>query len=249
MPISDAVLTLHGSGTSVSSPLTSTVNAASSCAIAGTVLTITTMTTGQVAVGQQVLGPGVTANTFITSLGTGAGLTGTYNVSQSQTVAGGTALTFTPNTSGDLYLAAGSQYSNLEIDFGPPNSGGSFPWVPGFPSLTEKGYASPNAAVGQGGVQFGVHVLVTAPTNTLTSVNFEVCTSSTASALVGSAPNPIAARVLTLAQLQSPGAHYFIPVIGSAVQEFLRVYMAITGSDPTIGTLFMYWGPASGGEF
>jgi hypothetical protein len=248
MPISDAVLTLHGSGTSTSSPLTSTVNAASSCAISGTTLTITTMTTGQVAVGMQVLGPGVTANTFITALGSGAGLTGTYTVSQSQTVAGATALTFAPNTAGDAYCAAGSQYSNLEIDFGVPSSGGSFPWVPAFPSLTEKGYTFPNVPVGQGGVQFGMHIVVTAPTNLLTSVNFEVCTSSTASALVGSSPNPIAARTLTLAQLQVAGAHYFIPVSGFAVLEFLRVYMALTGTDPTIGTLWIYWGPSSGGE-
>ena len=249
MPISDAVLTLHGSGTSVSTPLTSTVNAASSCAISGTTLTITTMTTGQVAVGMQVLGAGVTANTFITALGSGAGLTGTYTVSQSQTVAGGTALTFAPNTAGDSFCASGSAYSNLEIDFGAPSSGASFPWVPGFPSLTEKGYTAPNAAVGQGGVQFGVHIIVTAPTNLLTSVNFEVCTSSTTAALYSASPNPIAARSLTLAQLQVSGAHYFIPVSGSAVLEFLRVYMALTGTDPTIGTLFMYWGPASGGEY
>ena len=248
MPISDAVLTLHGSGTSVSSPLTATVNAASSCAISGTTLTITTMTTGQVAVGMQVQGPGVSANTFITALGSGAGLTGTYTVSPSQTVGGGTALTFIPSTMGDAYCAAGSQYSNLEIDFGAPNSGASFPWVPGFPSVTEKGYTFANAQVGQGGVQFGVHIIVTAPANTLTSVNFEVCTSLTASALVGSSPNPIASRVLTLAQLQVSGAHYFIPVAGASVLEFLRVYMAITGSNPTIGTLFIYWGSVSGGE-
>jgi len=248
MPISDAVLTLHGSGSSTSSPLTSTVNAASSCAISGTTLTVTTMTTGQIAVGMQVLGPGVTANTFITALGTGAGLTGTYTVSQSQTIAGGTALTFAPNTTGDLYCAAGSQYSNLEIDFGAPNSGGSFPWVSSFPSLNEKGYTFPAVPVGQGGVQFGVHIIVTAATNLLTSVNFEVCTSSTTAALVGSSPNPIAARTLTLAQLQVAGAHYFIPVSGWSVLEFLRVYMALTGTDPTIGTLNIYWGPLSGGE-
>ncbi len=247
MPMSDAITYLHGSGASAFGALTSTVNAASSCAISGTTLTITTMTTGQVAVGQQVLGPGVSANTFITALGSGAGLTGTYTVSVSQTVAGSTALTFSPNTPGDAYCASGSQYSNLELDFGPPSTGASYPWLPEFPSLTEKGSTNPPEIVGQGGVQYGVFVQVNAPTNLLTSVNFEVCTSATTAALYSASPNPIAARTLTLAQLQVGGATYFIPVSGNAVLEFLRVYMALTGTDPTIGTISMWWGPFNGG--
>jgi hypothetical protein len=211
-------------------------------------MTVSAVATGQLAVGQQVTGTGVAANTFITALGTGAGLTGTYTVSVSQTV-GSEAMLAYPVTSGDLYCAAGSQYSNLEIDFGAPSTGASYPWVPAFPSLTEKGYSAPNAAVGQGGVQFGIHIIVCSPTNLLTSVNFEVVTSATTGALIGNSPNPIAARTLTLAQLQVAGAHYFIPVSGWSVLEFLRVYFALTGTDPTIGTLFVYWGPSSGGEF
>jgi hypothetical protein len=246
MPISDAVLTLHGSGTSTSSPITTTPNSFTA-AIAGTTLTVSAVATGQLSVGQQITGVGVTSNTFITALGSGAGLTGTYTVSQSQTVGSETMLAY-PVTSGDLYCAAGSQYSNLEIDFGAPSSGGTYPWVPAFPSLTEKGYTFPNVPVGQGGVQFGIHIIVTAPTNLLTSVNFEVVTSATTGALFSASPNPIAARALTLAQLQVSGAHYFIPVSGFAVLEFLRVYFALTGTDPTIGTLFIYWGPSSGGE-
>jgi hypothetical protein len=210
-------------------------------------MTVSAVATGQLAVGQQVTGAGIAANTFITSLGTGAGLTGTYNVSQSQTVSSETMLSF-PVTSGDVFLQAGSQYSNLEIDFGPPSTGGTYPWVPAFPSLTEKVYTFPNVPVGQGGVQFGIHIIVTAPTNLLTLVNFGVVTSPTTGALIGGAGNPIAAKTLTLAQLQVAGAHYFIPVSGFAVLEFLRVYMALTGTDPTIGTLFIYWGPSSGGE-
>lgn len=246
MPISDAVLTLHGSGTGTSSPLTTTANVFTG-AIAGTTLTVSAVTSGQLSLGQQVLGAGVTANTFITALGSGAGLTGTYTVNNSQTVSSET-LSAAPATYGDLYCAAGSQYSNLEIDFGAPNSGGSFPWISSFPSLNQKGQSLPNAAVGQGGVYFGVHIIITAPANLLTSVNFEVVTSSTTAALVGSSPNPIAARVLTLAQLQASGAHYFIPVNGFAVLEFLRLYFALTGTNPTIGTINAYWGPAAGGE-
>lgn len=246
MPISDAVLTIHGSG-ATSGPLTSTPNAFTA-SIATTVLTVTAVATGQLAIGQQITGAGVAANTFIVSLGSGAGLTGTYNLSgASQTVSSEAMLSY-PNTAGDVYCAAGSQYSNLELDFGAPSSGASFPWVPAFPSLTEKGYTFPNVPVGQGGVNFGMHIVVTAPANLLTSVNFEVVTSSTTGALFNGTGNPIASRVLSLAQLQVAGAHYFIPVTGFAVLEFLRMYFALTGTNPTIGALWIYWGPASGGE-
>ena len=60
--------------------------AASAASISGTTLTITTLTSGQVDIGQQVFGTGVTANTVITAFGSGAGGTGTYTVNQSQTV-------------------------------------------------------------------------------------------------------------------------------------------------------------------
>lgn len=55
--------------------------------ISGTVLTISANASGFISIGQLVTGSGVAANTFITSNGTGAGGTGTYNVSVSQTVA------------------------------------------------------------------------------------------------------------------------------------------------------------------
>ena len=51
-----------------------------------TVLTVTAVTSGNLAVGQTLTGTGVTAATTITSLGTGTGGTGTYNVNNSQTV-------------------------------------------------------------------------------------------------------------------------------------------------------------------
>ena len=55
--------------------------------IATTVLTVTALTSGVLRVGQTISGSGVTGGTTITSLGTGTGGTGTYNVSASQTVA------------------------------------------------------------------------------------------------------------------------------------------------------------------
>ena len=248
MPVTDAVAYLHGSGTGAFGPVTSTVNAASSCAISGTTLTITTMTTGQVQVGQTVNGPGVAAGTTITALGSGIGLTGTYTVSVSQTVAGSTALTFAPNVSGDALCAAGSQYSNLELDFGPPNSGSTYPYLPQFPSLSEKVYTFPPEVVGSGGVDSGVHIIVSGVFNLLTSINFQVCTSSATAALYSVASNVIAARSFTLAQLEIPGIHYFIPVAGGAILEFLRFYAALTGTDPTTGTIISWFGPKTGGE-
>jgi hypothetical protein len=55
--------------------------------IAGTVMTVTAVSSGALVVGQTVFGTGVTANTTITSFGSGSGGVGTYNVSSSQTVA------------------------------------------------------------------------------------------------------------------------------------------------------------------
>lgn len=55
--------------------------------ISGTTLTVTSVTTGTVSIGQGVSGAGVAAGTTITGLGGGTGGAGTYTVSVSQTVA------------------------------------------------------------------------------------------------------------------------------------------------------------------
>jgi len=68
--------------------------------ISGTVFTDTTHGTNRFTVGMQLTGTGVSAGTFITSLGTGTGANngGTYNVSVSQTVTAQTITgTATPN--------------------------------------------------------------------------------------------------------------------------------------------------------
>jgi hypothetical protein len=250
MPQSDSLTYVHGTGTSVGN-ITSTANAASSVAITGTTMTVTTMTTGQIWVGQQVNGTGVAANTFVTGLGTGVGGAGTYTVSPSQTVAGGTAMTFTPNTPGDSLCLSGSQYSNLELDFGPPASGNVYPWLPQFPSLTEKTQTSPPEVVGQGGIEYGLIFEVCASFNLLTSINIEICTSATTAALYTASGNPIASRTLTLAQLQVStvgfAPRYFISIPSSAILEYLRFYAALTGTDPTYGTCVAYFGPRDGG--
>jgi hypothetical protein len=245
--MTDSLAYLHGTGTQAG-PLTSTANVAGSGSQAGTILTITTVTSGQFGVGQYISGTGLPAGEYITALGSGSGTAGTYAVSATSTTAAAfTTVTATPNTLGDA-IGTASGYTNLEIDFGAPNSGAAFPNIVQFPSLTEKGYTFAPEIVGQGGVDMGIHVIVTGYVNNLTSLKFDVCTSATTNALVGSSPNPIASRTLTLAQLEVVGAHYYIPVQGSAVLEFLRVYMTLTGTAATAGTAAIWYGPRTGGE-
>jgi hypothetical protein len=57
--------------------------------ISGTTLTVSAVASGKLAVGQVItdLAAGITANTSITALGTGVGLTGTYTINNSQTIA------------------------------------------------------------------------------------------------------------------------------------------------------------------
>ena len=68
-----------------------TIRAANAAVVTGsittTVLTVTAVTSGILAVGQSISGAGVTAGTKITALGTGIGGIGTYTVSASQTAA------------------------------------------------------------------------------------------------------------------------------------------------------------------
>ena len=55
--------------------------------ISGTTLTVTAVTSNPISIGQAVSGTGISANTTITGFLTGTGGTGTYTVSNSQTVA------------------------------------------------------------------------------------------------------------------------------------------------------------------
>ena len=88
--------------------------------VSGTTLTVTLIKSGTIAVGQQLFGIGVTAETIVTGLGTGTGGVGTYTINISQTqssqdyttaataakVTGsisGTVLTVTAVANGTLY--------------------------------------------------------------------------------------------------------------------------------------------------
>jgi len=85
--------TINLSQTVASEQMNSTAVAAKVIgAISGTTLTVATVTSGTLYVGQTIQGTGVTALTIITAFGTGSGAGGTYTVSTSQTVAASTTL-------------------------------------------------------------------------------------------------------------------------------------------------------------
>lgn len=75
------------------------ISSASNCSCTATiiaspaVMTVTAVGSGVLAVGQSVTGTGVTAGTYISSLGTGTGGTGTYNLNVGSTVATGVTMT------------------------------------------------------------------------------------------------------------------------------------------------------------
>lgn len=60
--------------------------AVSSGYIVGTTLTVTTVSSGELTIGQQIFGTGVLPNTVITAILTGAGGAGTYTINNTQTV-------------------------------------------------------------------------------------------------------------------------------------------------------------------
>ena len=113
--------------------------------ISGTTLTVSSVSTGALAVGQQVFGVGVSNETVITALGTGSGGTGTYTVNISQTVLSqslssvtvgavvtgsisGTTLTVSAVSSGTLYLGqtiqgTGIAANTMIVSFGSGSGG------------------------------------------------------------------------------------------------------------------------------
>lgn len=69
---------------------TNALAAVVTASVAGTVMTVTAVSSGTLAVGQFVFGANIAAGTYIVSLGSGSGGTGTYNVNVSQTAASAT---------------------------------------------------------------------------------------------------------------------------------------------------------------
>lgn len=251
MPVTDALLILHGSGASVSGPITST-NKVFNGTISGTTLTVNSGTSGNLLVGDLISGVGVSANTIVLAVGTLTAVLGlgTYTVSVSQTV-GPVAMTATPPLQGDLIGVGGAaQESNLELDFGAPASGGSYPWLPEFPSYTEKGYTFPPEVVGDGGIEMGLHIVITGPVYPGSGNTGGARVDVQSNATTG-ATSVIASRTFTAAQLAVGGAHYFIPVNLVGVLEFLRFLwtnLATAATDNFTGSIVAWFGPKTGGE-
>ena len=251
MPVTDAVAYVHGTGTSASGPLTSTAKSFTGSIATTGVLTITAGAAGaELLVGDILTGANIATTTpcVVTSITgiTAANGVGTYVVSAPQLSTSATILA-TPALIGDLIcVGVTSQVSNLELDFGAPNTGASYPWLPQFPSLAEKGYTFPPEVVGNGGVDWGLHILITGPVygNSLTSIKFDVESNSTTQATT-----VIASRTLTIAQLQVAGAHYYIPVSGAAVLEFLRFNATnAPANNGYVGSIVAWFGIRQGGE-
>jgi Flp pilus assembly protein TadG len=82
---------------------------------AGTVLTVTSVTSGTLEVGSVISGSGVTSGTYITSFGTGTGGTGTYNVSARQKVAATAGEAMTASYWGQQVNASGSSPTSASM--------------------------------------------------------------------------------------------------------------------------------------
>ena len=80
-------LTTSGGTAHIDGTVGTQVTNALTASIAGSTLTVTAAAASTLAVGQQITGSGVPANTFIVALGTGTGGTGTYFLNTASTVA------------------------------------------------------------------------------------------------------------------------------------------------------------------
>lgn len=102
-------ITAYGTGTGGAGTYTvSASQTVASTAISGaaTVLNVTSVSSGTISVGKAISGSGVTAGTTITRLGKGTGGTGTYLVSNAQTVSS-TTITLQPSA-GTPFTASGT---------------------------------------------------------------------------------------------------------------------------------------------
>ncbi len=160
------------------------------------------------------------------------------------------ALHGTPATPSNIFTstsATGDQ-SDYTLDFGAPVSGSAYPYLTEFPSIEEAGYTFPPEVVGDGGVEQGVHLIIsTAVTAGSGMTAGNVIVSAGSANTLGTV---LIQRQLTLAQLAVVGAHYFIPVPGAAraAYEFLGLYFQAVTYAAGAGTGYAWYGPKTGGE-
>ncbi len=112
--------------------ISSPANAVFTASTSGTTLTVSSVSSGTIAVGQSLYGVGVLAETVITALGSGSGGAGTYTINRSQTVAAevmnstavgavftatsaGTTLTVSAVASGTLYVGQTIQGAGVAL--------------------------------------------------------------------------------------------------------------------------------------
>lgn len=111
--------------------------------IAGTTLTVTAVSSGQLGVGSIIYGTGVTQGTYITALGTGSGGTGTYTLSISQT-ASSRAMTAKEHGSNGCSVTGGFDRLHIEIDAKDLPGLDKFDSIDGGKALTIQSEASSN---------------------------------------------------------------------------------------------------------
>ena len=147
-------------------------------AIAANTLTVSALSSGKLAVGQEIVAPGVTSGTTIAGLGTGAGGTGTYTLSGA------------PQTVASTQMTAGQVLASLPPS-GPATPANALPVTHDTTVQTAPGTAG-TAALGMQGVPFGV------PLNTavFTPLRKTDNTAATIRLTVGTIATP--AGVLTL---------------------------------------------------
>jgi hypothetical protein len=108
---------LNLNATGMTTGCISVLEASFTASITGTVMTVTAISQGTVRAGDVLSGSGITAGTTITAVpGTGAGLSGTYNLSQSQsvgsetmTISGCFAMVVSANASSPYWIGAPAQ--------------------------------------------------------------------------------------------------------------------------------------------
>src|SRR5215831_4545891 len=99
--------------------------------ITGTVLTVTNVASGGLATNQFIFGTGIAPGTYITTLGTGGGGPGTYNLSTSQTLPSSALQSYGPDlTAQGLYQGTMTAWIQAQQKFVKDNNLAAVPTPP-----------------------------------------------------------------------------------------------------------------------
>ena len=211
-------------------------------AVATTVLTVSAVSSGALAVGTYITGTNVTTGTYIVSLGTGTGGVGTYNLNQSMT-AGSTTITGQPLT-GTAFIAtgvgSGTGTAVLADYIGslPVSNGGT-----GVGSLSA-------LAVLIGSLVFPVGAIYssTSSTNPGTSLGFGTWTAFGAGrVLVGNGVTDTVTAGSAINAVVTGSITSNILTVTAVTSGALAVGSYITGSGITVGTYITALGTGTGG--